>query len=365
MFTISKKTRDYFHWPWNKSRQKAATKRKYIILGVIASLFIARVALVNVLQKKTNEYLATFSPTYAFHIEDLDISILRMAYRFEGIEGTLKRNGRRFAFINTVDVSIAWRELFKGRVLTDITIKQLEFTYLSELTKAASKKDTTDAKEAKETLFPVSVEKVELVDSKIVLEEYPGLSANTRLTASGIEGRLINLTATEKFPYTFYNLKANLFGTSVLKTTGQLNLLKAPAQWDFNGEILGFKLTEANGFLKRNLPLTFTKGTLDIYAEAISQNGEIKGYIKPFFHKIDLVSSKETWDIPKQPLIEILAALGNIILRSSRTETLATQIPFTYKKEFKVDSSEAIEKAIENGFKQELTPGLENKYELH
>jgi hypothetical protein len=350
------------HFPFAKRK----SSHKYLIAaGVVAALFSFRIILIQVAFNKINNYLASFSPTYAFHITDLDISIIRGSYRFEGIEGKLKRNGRKFAEIKSVEVSMAWRELIHGRILTDIEVREMNFTYLHELTAVAKKKDKDDAKDAKEILFPVRVQSLDLTDSTLVLEEYPGLDEGKRLSATDIEGRITNLIGTEKFPLSYYNFKAQLLGTSRLIATGQLNLEKTPKEWIFQGQIEKFKLTEANSFLKRNVPLTFTKGTLDVYAEAISQKGNVDGYVKPFFRDIDVVSSQEHFPTIKRTFVEYITALANLVLRASDTKTVATKIPFTdHGGKFSIGKGEAIEKVLENGFQQQLTPGLENKYEL-
>lgn len=45
-------------------------------------------------------------------MEDLGISIIRGAYRFEQMTGKLKGDEKTFLSIKSVDVSIAWREVF-------------------------------------------------------------------------------------------------------------------------------------------------------------------------------------------------------------------------------------------------------------
>ena len=265
-----------------------------------------------------------------------------------------------------MDVSIAWRELIHGRILTDIEVRQMNFTYLHELTDVAKVKDKDDAKDAKETLFPVRVQSLDLTDSSLTLEEYPGLEEGKRLSATGMEGRITNLIGTEKFPLSYYNFKANLLGTSRLIATGQLNLEKTPKEWVFQGQIEKFKLTEANGFLKRKVPMTFTKGTLDVYAEAISTKGSMEGYVKTiFFATLTWFHLLNTFPTIKRTFVEYATALANLILRTSDSKTVATRIPFSeHGGKFSIGKDEAIEKVLENGFKQQLTPGLENKYLL-
>lgn len=343
-------------------------KKKFIIpASIFVFLLVVRAIMVPVAQKELNKFLATFSPTLYFHMDDLDIHIIRGAYSFDGITGKVKGQKRDFLKIDKVDVSIAWREIFKGKIVTDIEVTGPDFSYTKELQKAiaASPKKEDQATTAKNKLFPVRVERVDVKDGAVTLDDYPSLEKDKKFNVTNIEGRITNLTADKKFPLSFFNLKATLFGNSVVKTTGHLNTLAKPMEWDFDGEMRGFELKTANNFLKHKVPLTFTKGKLDLYAEAESTHGKIEGYVKPFMKNLDVIKTNEHFKGPKHWFIEVATALGNLILRTSDTKTVATKIPFSMDKGgVHVESGKALDEAIENGFEQKLAPGIEDKYEI-
>jgi hypothetical protein len=351
----------------DKSRPWFKKKKITIPLGIFVLLLAVRMVMVPVAQKELNKFLATFSPTLYFHMDDLNIHIIRGAYSFNGIVGKVKGQQQEFLKIKKVDVSIAWREIFKGKIVTDIAVSGIDFSYTGELKNAIAKmpKKESQADTAKEKLFPVKIERLDIKDSVVTLDDYPSLEEHKKLQISKIEGRLTNLTPEKKFPLSFFNLRASVLGNSVVKTTGHLNTLAKPMQWDVDGEMQGFELTTANAFLKRKLPLTFTQGKLDLYAEAESKNGNIQGYVKPFMKNIDVIKTKENFKGPKHWFIEILTALGNLVLRASDTKSVATRIPFSMDKAgMHVDSGEALTKALQHGFEEKLKPGIEDKYEL-
>jgi hypothetical protein len=347
--------------PWFK-------KKKIVIpLGLFVLLLAVRMVMVPVIHKELNKFLASYSPTLYFHMADLDIHIIRGAYTFEGIMGKVKGEKEEFLKIDRVDVSVAWREIFKGKLVTDIEVLAPEFVYSKSLKTAISEasKNKTDTKEVKDKLFPVKIERVDVKRGDILLADIPSLEEGKSMKVTNIEGRITNLTPEKKFPLSFFNLSASLFGDSPLKTTGHLNTLAKPMEWDVDGEMRGFDLTSANEFLKRKAPLTFTKGKLDLYAEAESQNGKVQGYVKPFMKDVDVIKSKEKFQGPKHWFIEVITAVGNLILRTSDTKSVATRIPFNMDKAgMHVDSGEALDKAIQNGFVKKLPPGIENRYEL-
>lgn len=337
-------------------------KKFYIPAIVIVVLVLFRMILPTILLQQTNKYLSEFSPNYYLHMEDLDISIIRGAYRFEEFTGKLKGDDKKFLSIKSVDVSIAWREILRGRIVTDIVTDNLDFLFLKDMSKLSNpKKEATDVKE---TLFPVSVETFDLRRAQIVFEEYPSLDESSRLKIENINGMINNLTPTKDQQVSAFNLNASLQGESAMHLLGELNMFKQPLLWDVDIEMKNFDLAKLNPVLVRKLPLTFTKGNLDLYAEAKTDGKLIKGYIKPFIKDIDVVANKEHFSGIKHFGIEMLSALGNLILRDSDSKTVATYVDFTYDKTFNVNTSQGISKAIENGFSKKLPKGIENKYQL-
>lgn len=334
-------------------------KKKVIIpLSFFMLLVAIRLVMQPIIHKQLNSFLSQFSPELTFHIDDLDIHLIRGAYVFESVTGKIKESKHQFLSIEKVDTSIAWRELFKGKVVTDIEVTGLDFSYskaLKEVLAKTPKKE--DAKEAKDKLFPVDVVRLDIQNSSLKLDKFP---AFTR-----IEGRVTNLLADKDNPLSFLNLKATAFGHSVIKLAGQLKTLEKPMAWSMDGELQGFDLTEANQFLKEKVPLTFTKGKLDVYAEAKSEEGIVEGYVKPFMKNVDIMKVEEHLKGAKHWFIEVIAAIGNLILRTSDKKSVATLIPFTMDKSgVHVDKGKALSKALQHGFEQKLSPGIEDRLKI-
>ena len=337
-------------------------KKFYIPAIIIAVLIVFRILLPQILLYQTNKYLAEFSPTYYLHMEDLDISILRGSYSFEEITGKLKGDEKTFLTIAYVDVSMAWRHIFKGKIVTDIVTENVDFLFLKDMSKLSNPKK--EAEDVKDTLFPVKVESVELNHARVVFEDYPSLDESARLKIENINGKITNLTPDQNNKLSDFNLTAALQGSSETVFIGSLNLLDKPMKWDLDVELKKFNLASLNPVLIRKLPLTFTKGMLDVYAEAKSDGKVINGYAKPFITDLDVVANKEHFKGIKHFGIEILTAIGNFILKDSDTKSVATYFDFKYDGKFDMDTSQGISKAIEHGFSRQMTRGIEDKYHM-
>lgn len=343
--------------PWYK-------KKKFIVpVSLLMVLLVVRMVLPSIILQRTNHFLAEASPVVDVHCEDLDLSFFRGAIQLEGITASMKKDGKKILVVDEVEASIAWRELFRGRFLAEVDIEGVEAFFrknlLDELKKTAKKEPTDPGKK----IIDAHLASVDVKNMKVVLEDYPGFGEGP-LVIKDITTRVSNVTPTEKNSYAFINFEGELEGVSKIKASGSVNLNVNPVEWDIDGEMRGFDLTVLNDLMKGKIPLTVTRGNLSVYAEARSEEGQIEGYIKPFMKNMDVIKQDEDFKGPKHVLFEIGSALGNLVLRNSDAKTFATRIPFEFDKKLKIDTGEALEKAIQHGFEEKLQPGIENKYEI-
>lgn len=343
------------------SQKSIGNKKNLVLLVIIFLLVFIRAMLPMYAFKKTNQFLATFSNTMFFHVDDMDISIIRGAYRFENITGKLKDNGQAFLNIESVDVSVAWREILRGKLLTDIVINKADFLLIKDTEKlVVPKKESSDVKN---TLFPLKIERLDIVDSSVSFEAIQSLTDESRLKIGKINGRVTNLTPKESSPISFFNLTASMIDPdSLFKVAGGANRIRKPMTWDMDLEVKGFNLTKLNPYLKNHLPLTFTRGSVDIYSELNSKEGKVLGYVKPFFKELDVIAKREKFKSIKHIGIELITAVANVILDDPKNKTVATVIDFQYDKKLLINKKKGLSKAIEHGFKQELSPGIEDRF---
>jgi hypothetical protein len=130
--------------------------------------------------------------------------------------------------------------------------------------------------------------------------------------------------------------------------------------------VRGFDLKQANPLVYQFVPLTFTSGTLDLFAEVKSQNGRLKGYVKPFIKKMHVVGNKKDFQGVKHFLVEVATAVGNAILRRSKDDSVAAKIEFySDGGKIKVKTEKAMATAVAHGFGQPLTESLEDLVLVH
>ncbi len=337
-------------------------KKKIIIpLFIILALVVVRIVLQPVLLAQINKKLETFSPEITGHADGLNLAIIRGAFGLEGITMRLKKADNPFLKVRDVDISLAWREMFKGNFMADAMIDGVDFTFDERLPAAFKKSIPADDPAEPEKTPPLRISRL---DWKNVNITYPSDKAYTnqgpfRLT--DIEGRITNVLADSETPRSFFHTHGKGSGTSVFKAIGTINLLADPAEWDMDAQLQGFSLVSMNQFLLNKIPLTFKKGTFDMYAEVQSEEGKIRGYVKPFMEDLEFIRNNENFKGAKHWLVEVGSAVGNWVMEAKRSKTVATKVPFTYDgKKFSIDTSKAVGDVIEHGFDQELSPGVDS-----
>lgn len=344
---------------------------KYTLLAVLAILLLARMILPAVLKKNINDFLANHSKVYTARIGDLDLSFLRMAYRFENAEVQLRNEKNPFFRVDGIDVSLAWRELFRGRVLTDIEVWGAKIAASPELVpalkKAAEENKTQAAAEevtVKKKLFPYRVERIVLRDSNISYANDADAPEDKRLRISEIQSRMSNINPAEKSAKTLITMSATVMDSAKVKGVANAIFFNDDVDWDMDLEMRQFELPKVNPFTRNIIPFTFTAGTLDLFAEAKSEKGKIQGYVKPFLKKVDVVENKEDFRGAKHFLIEVATATANLILRRPKVKSVATKVEFAGQgSDIKVDVGGALANAVEHGFDEPMSPTIED--EIH
>lgn len=343
-------------------------RHKWVIpLGVIVFLLAIRMVLPTAIKIGLNSYLEDdFSPAFTAHVSDVDLAILRGVYNIQGISAKLKEKDAEFVEVADVEVSLPWRGVFKNNMIADIVIDKIDFTYSNALMPAVQKhlafmkdkEDKDDDKKDEDKAPLLRIGRLDVKNSIVRTNLFPELTREQGIVLTGLNARVTNLSPTENVPMTPFDMQAILLGSGKIRTEGEAKLLSKPPQWTIDSEMKDFELTALNQFLKKNVPITFTKGRLDFYAEAVTDQTKIKGYFKPFIKNLDVIKTKEKFLGAKHWAIELVTALGNVVMKAD--QTVATRVPFVFDKVFMPESGEAISTAVEHGFKQQLARGIEH-----
>jgi hypothetical protein len=338
------------------------SKTKVVILVLVVALIIFRAVLPSIILSRLNNYLAEFSPVYSIHIGNLDLGLLTFSYTGHNAEAFYKKDGHRFFVVKKTRVQISFSELLHGRILTNVRVDDAKFVLTKALFKGSKDPDAKPketAKKASEKMFPLRIAYVEVHDGDFDFADFVDQDKDMRWRVTDIEAKVLNINPLPENPYTTFDLHGKFLDSSPFKLTGKAKRLETPIAWKTDFEMKDFDMVIANPMLLKDLPLTFTKGKLDLYSEVKSEHGQISGYVKPFL-KNAAVLKNEKYVSVKHFLNEILSAFANWLLQNSNGVT-ATKISFHEEGgHLKVDTGKAIQKAIENKLEKPLTPGTDD-----
>ncbi|MFL5784182.1 MAG: DUF748 domain-containing protein [Bacteriovoracaceae bacterium] len=340
---------------------KIYKKKKFVIPLVIVLVLVAvRIVLEPVLLGQINKKLETFSPEITGHVADIDLAIFRGKVGLNNLTMKVKKAEKNFLELKNADVSLAWREIIKGNLMADAAIDGVVLRVNEHLPEVLKRAMPPEKKDEPKKQPPIRISRVDWKNVDILLSSNKAYTNEGPFTLSDIKGRITNLFASSDNPRSFFHVEGLGSGHSNFKAIGSTVLKADPLAWDVDFQMQGFKLKDMNRFLYKKVPLTFTKGTFDLYSEAKSEDGKIQGYVKPFLTNLDFIKSKEHFKNTKQWLVEVAGAIGNWIMEAHRDKTIATKVPFHYDgKNFSVDKSKAISNVIKHGFDQELSPGVD------
>jgi hypothetical protein len=348
--------------------------KKNWVLILLVVLVALRIALPIVGKYAVNWYLGKEILPYTGHIEDFDLSLHRGAYKFQGfvIEKHREKSKQLDPLIHAkeIDVSLAWRALFRGRFLGDLTITEAKITFLDSQTKENAQsglEGDLDWKHVFTTLVPIDIEDLKIHHSTIAFKN-TDFKKPVDVYISQIEMSATNINNIErknKAIFSDLNLSAKFQDQAPITINGAFDILAKIPAFDLAMTLKNFELPKLNELLLVYGPVSFTSGNVSVYSEIATQQTRVDGYVKAFFKNLDVVAPHESFKSFKHFLYEMVTALGNLLLRDHKKE-VAFRVPIEGPiTQLSVSTSKAFFSALKNAFKDnKLKEGLEKSISL-
>ncbi len=151
-----------------KVRKRRALK---IVLSILVILIAIRLILPYWVLSNVNKRLAGISG-YFGHVDDIELSLYRGAYMVKDIfinrvDTATQKQTPLFA-CPLVDLSIEWRSLFKGRIVSEMEFSSPALRFTEDQAEPEQlEKDTNDFRRMLKTFTPLKVNRFEVFDGKI------------------------------------------------------------------------------------------------------------------------------------------------------------------------------------------------------
>lgn len=306
-------------------------KKRYLIPLIIIIILIGfRIYLPTLVKNNINKILADI-PGYYGAVEDVDIALIRGAYVVNGMYLNKVNAKTQVPFLNfpTNDISIEWKSLFKGKIVSEIIMTNPELIYVFEDQKEATGEKTADVDDwtkALTEIVPIDINHFEVRNGKVAFVELqadPNIDLNINnimLTADNLR----NVVAKEgTLPSPIYATGVT-FGKGNMTLEGDINLIKEIPDMNLEFALENSNATALNDLTHHYAGIDFEKGTFALYSEVAIADGFLKGYIKPMITDSKLIGKDDGF---LGVLWEGFIGFFKFILKNQSTDTLATKVP--------------------------------------
>ena len=154
-------------------RRKHSRKRKALILVlvIVAVIVAVRLALPYVILHYANKTLDEMDG-YRGHIEDIDLAIIRGAYKLDSIYlnkvDSASGDETPFLAASLVDLSLEWRSLFKGSLVGEIIVDNPIVRFTKEKVEPKDvQKDSSDFRQVLEEFMPLDINRLEFRNGRL------------------------------------------------------------------------------------------------------------------------------------------------------------------------------------------------------
>ncbi|MBM0103874.1 DUF748 domain-containing protein [Steroidobacter sp. S1-65] len=303
----------------------------FLVLVVVA--VVIRAALPSVIRDRVNAQLQALEE-YDGHIEDVDLSLIRGAYRIDHIKIVKTGSGAPVPFFSCdrVDFSIEWRSLLRGSLVAEGQFFSPDLNFVQGETKEQSQTgEGVNWAERIGELFPFRFNTVRVHNGTITFLA-PGIDTQDAIRATNVQGQITNLTNVAdsgKETFADFQTTAEVLDGGSARISGSVDPLAKQPTFDVNLQLNSVKLPQVNPWLRQYVKADAEAGDFELYLELAAAEGKFQGYAKPVLQNVNIYSSEEPEENPLKRIWEGLVDFAANVLENDEKQQVAARIPFT------------------------------------
>ena len=345
-------------------------RRAAVVIGILAFVGVAaRLAAPTLVERYVNRSLADMGE-YRGTISGVDLHPLAGGYVLRDL--TIVKVGSvhetPFATIPTVDLTLQWRALFRGRAVGEVVMHDPVLNFVQGPSNEQQQLGTgVNWPQEIRDLSPFQLNVVEARNGLVTFRA-PGISTNDSLTIRDFQMRLRNLTNVQDVAepaFAEIDVRGGIMGNAPLVLTGRIDPNEMAPTFDIDMSIEGARLVDVNPWLREFLNVDAEDGVFSMYSELAAYEGKFEGYVRPILENPKFT---DTSDNEKGPFRKVWEGLVNVaakILENKQEQQVATQIPL--RGEFqdpKVDVLTTIVNLLRNAFVAGFSHSFEGSISL-
>lgn len=357
-----------------RTRSKKRLTAK-ILIGILIAIVVIRLILPYVVLHFANRSLANMDGYYG-HIKDIDLSIIRGAYKIDSIyinkvdgrpEDSATSKQTPFFASKEVDLSVEWKALFKGSIVGELVFQRPYLLFTKDKVEPKEiVRDSADFRRILDKFMPLNINRCELLGGAI---QYKDLSSKPNVDIA-----LTNLNLVAQNLRNSYDssavLPASIHATAdvyegKLRFDAKLNPLADAPTFDMSAELNNTNLVKLNDFFKAYAKVDVNKGRFGLYTEVAAKDEEFKGYVKPLIKDLDVLGMEDRKDNLLQKLWEAVAGGAGKLFENKNKDQVATKVPFQGRLDDpKTNVWAAITNILQNAFIHAIQPSIDNEISI-
>ncbi len=343
-------------------------KRYKIIIAIVALLVIVRVALPYIVEKYLNNLLENLEG-YTGHVEDVDLALYRGAYRIDSLaiySTTQDLGGRPFFATNAIDLSISWRDIFKGAIVGEVILERPELNFVAAKSETDSMEtgETVDWTKQIKALLPISINLFQIKNGQInYIDDFSQPKVDVYLRSMNFRLENMRNTDDDSDPLPSpYSLTAISLGEGNMSATGKANLLREIPNFDLDFKFEKANLTAFNDLFKAYAWFDFERGDFNLYSEMALVDSNLTGYFKPLLNDVKVLDWKNEDEGFLNKVYQGLVGGATELLENQREDQTATRVEISGTiSNNSINVFPAIIELLKNAFIKPLQKDLEGR----
>jgi len=342
-------------------------KLPVIVVALLVLLVALRLALPSLVERQINIGMAQLGE-YHGYVGDVDLHLWRGAYAINDmvIEKSSGKIPVPLFKAPHIHLSVSWREIFHGAIVAEVIMERPEINLVDGRGSADSQSGSgVDWREQLERLLPISLNSLRVENGTVSFRNFTS-NPPVDLKATDVQATILNLANVrgDDKRAAVFDARANLLGQALLEAHARFDPFNALDEFDFNVRVLHVELTRLNPFFQTYAKLDVASGHGDFVMELEVSEGQLKGYAKPLFQDVNILSwqqdVKEQHDNPLRLAWEWLAGAVIAIFKNQGTDQFATRVAICGNlKDPKISKWDALAAILRNAFVKAFEPQFE------
>lgn len=339
------------------------------ILALIVVLCLVHLLLPQMLLSYLNNKLKDMGD-YRGHIEDIDLSWWRGAYRIDSMLIEKKNQQVRVPLFvsESIEIGVSWRTLWRKRVLVaEVMLDQPQLSFVDG--KDENDTQTGDGinwRDRVQGLIPFRLNEIRVVNGRLAFHSF-ATDPEVHLYASDVQASLYNLTNSSKAEsgrVASFEGTARLFGQSSIEATARFDPYTEWEDFELRLRVSDVDLTKLNDFSSAYANFDFAKGSGDLVMEVEANDSQLDGYIKPLLRNVEVFNFRQDIEAEDKGFFrgiwEALAGGGKEVLKNQSKDQFATRIAISGStRDTDISAFQAFIEILRNAFVEAFTPRFE------